>query len=218
MCAETLRSIDVMLKSSWLHKICFENAVPDLSAAADGEHVDEDSLEFLPLGKRRFLLAVWCIEGAYNVGYLVFAYDESRLVPARLTNYSTRPLPPLVVFPRVRPYAEFDYLPNKRDFDKRDAILYSLDKALGDGSGGIYAEYQINRDTFIPTLLRNIYKKEADHEDTYDFSRAMVPRGTDWHEDDVRGLPAGCLLTLKLASLPREQPDISCVGGRSVLR
>jgi hypothetical protein len=220
ICAETLLAIDALLKKSWLRETCWDNVVPDLSAAAVGESMG-DRLGFLPLGQGRFLIEVLCIEGAYNVGFLMFAYDEATKIPVILDEKASQPLPPLVIFPMLHaPEAPngFSYMVNARDFDTRHAVLYHLDKTIGDGSGGEYAEYLINRNTFIPTLRRSIFKSYADHEDGYNFTRGEIPRGKDWHSDDVRSVPSGCLMTLEDDHLPVTEPAVSCSGRRATVR
>jgi hypothetical protein len=156
--------------------------------------------------------------GAYNSGTLIFAYDESHRLREKKGDATPEPLPSLVVFPMLHAaYAStgFSYTVNARDFDERHAVLYHLDKMIGDGSGGDYAEYKIDRRTFIPTLRRNIFKGYADHEDGYNFSHGEIPRGKDWHSDDVRSVPSRCLMTLEGDRLPITEPLVSCQGRRA---
>jgi hypothetical protein len=220
ICAKTLLAIDALLKKFWLRETCQDDVVPDLSVAAVGESMD-DRLGFLALGQGRFLIEVLCIEGAYNVGFHMFAYDEATKIPVILDEKASQPLAPLVIFPMLHaPEAPngFSYMVNARDFDDRRAVLYHLDKMIGDGSGGDYAEYGINRKTFIPTLRRSMYKEDADHEDGYNFGRGELPHGKDWHSDDIRSAPPGCLMTLEDNRPPTTEPAVSCHGQRGMVR
>jgi hypothetical protein len=67
-------------------------------------------------------------------------------------------------------------------------------------------------------LCGSIFKSYADHEDGYDFRHGRIPRGKDWHSDDVRSMPSGCLMTLEDGLLPVTEPAVSCSGRRATVR
>ncbi|MGA7831826.1 MAG: STY0301 family protein [Terracidiphilus sp.] len=213
ICAETVYALYKSIKNSEIYKQCNNDFFPDLEGMdKDNEAVLVaklyedglmDRLAFLSLGKGRFLMKVMCTEGAYNEGTFLFAYDEAGIDPSKIgDSYGLQPAPPLIVFTTMLddrhsvPFKGFVSLLNLRDYDPRSFTLYHFGKMLGDGSGGDYAEYRINPETFIPTLQRSIYKANADNKDPYNFDRGQLPRGKDWHSDDTHGAPAGCLVKL----------------------
>jgi hypothetical protein len=212
ICAETLLALDKALKASWLNEECDVDQFRDLKYVTAGVPMN-DWFKFIPLGHGRFLIKLVCSIGAYNWWTLVFAYDESQIAREKVGVTLPHSLPSLVVFPILHAnYAPstFTYAINMRDFDGKASIIYHYDMMLGDGSGGIYAEYSVDRGTFIPTLRRSIHKDFADHEETYDFERGKLPRGKDWLMDDVRDTPHGCLLPIEPGSLPTTKPVVSC--------
>ena len=219
-CARMLLRLDKALKSSWLNKECDIEEFHDLQYVTAGESM-HDFLEFLPLGNGKFLIKLVCSFGAYNSHSLIFAYDESHVQRQKFDDSGSRSLPSLIVFPRLHAaYAPsgFSYEVNVRDFEETNAILYHFDKYLGDGSGGIYAEYEINKKTFIPTLRRSVHKDSANYEEKYEFERGRLPKGRDWLIDDVRNVPHGCLLPLAPNSLPKTEPAVSCWGQSAVIQ
>jgi hypothetical protein len=175
---------------------CFD--LPDLSTLA-GAH---DGLKFLALSEGRFLVQVRCMEGAYNELSLVFAWDKR--TPSTLR---------LVVFPRPAEVAAPLWsrklgTVGMRDFDTNRGIVFGLEKVLGDGSGGFYSEYRIDRTTFIPELLTAIYKPEADYIDGYNFKRGQRPSGKDWRNMAVGQRYRGRLIDVReidriFRSMPR---------------
>jgi hypothetical protein len=170
-CARMLLRLDKALKSSWLNTECDIEEFHDLASVTAGESM-HDFLEFLPLGNGKFLIRLVCSYGPYNSHSLIFAYDESRVRRQKWDDSGSHSLPSLIVFPRLHAaYAPsgFSYDVNVRDFEEANAILYHFDKYLGDGSGGIYAEYEINKKTFIPTLRRSVHKDSANYEEKYEF-------------------------------------------------
>jgi len=81
-----------------------------------------------------------------------------------------------------------------REFDSNSSVLYAFEKTLGDGSAGFYAEYRLNRMTFVPQLVVAISKTDADHRNGYNFVRGKRPNGDGWQR--TLGGPSnhGCLI------------------------
>jgi hypothetical protein len=218
--AETLLALDKALKTSWLGKECDVDQFRDLKYVTAGVPMN-DWFEFIPVGDGRFLIKLVCSIGAYNWWTLVFAYDESHIPREKVGVTAPHSLPALIIFPIFHAHyapSNFIYAINMRDLDRKYLTLFHYDKMLGDGSGGIYAEYRIDRRTFIPALRRSMHKDFADHEETYDFERGKLPRGKDWLVDDVRSVPSGCLMTLESHRLPATEPIVSCHGQRAMVR
>jgi len=220
ICAQMLADVRKILMQSWLGQECDEYVFQELEYAPVG-HPMSIYLKFVPVARGKFLMNLVCDIGAYNWNVLMLAYDESRIRKQPSGNpVPNRVLPSLIIFPRLDSKyfpSGFSYEVNTRDFDRKHAILYHYDKYLGDGSGGIYDEYSINRSTFIPTLKRSIHKDSANYEQKYQFERGKLPHGPDWLVDDVRNVPRGCLLPLKPGGLPTKEPAISCANGHAVL-
>lgn len=144
------------------------------------------------LGAGRAILAVLCDQTAYNRRWLLFA-DDAR----------TQALPGLLLLRDVsQPGApDFTFTPFFRALV--DGRIYSYRQALGDGSGGIYAEYHINSSDLRPILRLAIVKPNADHRTPYHFQLGRRPQGAGWQRLTVPDHPGGCVITLAdLTALP----------------
>ena len=150
-----------------------------------------DGVRLLPLAKGKFVIQVRCAVGAYNEFSLLFAWDEH--------SHST---PKLIQFPRPHGYEYL--LPlvklgslGMREFEAKRAIVYVLEKIIGDGSGGFYAEYRISRTTFVPELIIAISKPDADYVNGYNFEHGRRPAGSGWKVTFGGPKYQGCLIDVR---------------------
>lgn len=146
------------------------------------------ALKVLPLSERRFLLQVRCALGAYNELSLIFAWDTHAPSALKLIVF---PKPPEVAAPN---WSRELGTVGIRDFDRKRGIVFGLEKLLGDGSGGFYSEYRIDRTTFVPELITAVYKPDADHDGGYNFTRGKRPSGKRWHDVTGRTKRRGYLI------------------------
>jgi hypothetical protein len=198
ICANTLLSLEEAIRHSALQCECLQR--PNLQNAAFGDSLDR-YLEFLPLSKGHFLIKMLCDQGAYNETWLFFAYNESAIIPAKSKDTVPKPVPQLLVFPTPNNNSPYKYESSPiifaRYFDSKNASLYTLSKMLGDGSGGYYAEYEINAATFVPTFNLAIYKDFTDNLNGYDFEIDKRPHGKNWIEYKPKHPINGTLIDLK---------------------
>lgn len=184
VCADTLRSLDRVMTTSARRVECQD--WPNLEAVTSGggfAHDGMGAVEFLPLSRGRFLLKIRCSGGAYNESFLLFAYDESIRVRLLLDAGGTQAPPPILLFPEVVGSGPTGGLTGKvfvRHFDRKRLVLYHWAKALGDGSGGVYAEYLVDKIRFVPSMRVAVYKGDADYADPYQFQPGRRPSGKDW--------------------------------------
>jgi hypothetical protein len=211
----TLDAVARAIESGPLRARCAEG-LESLRRREPIKSPEDSGFAFLPLGRGRELLRLDCATEAYNRQSLFFAIDAG--LPAGAA-------PPVLAFPRAHPPRRTDYriFANPRDFNPESAVLYDFDKMLGDGSGGYYAEYAIDREDFVPTLRFAAEKKDADHTEYYSFERGRVPRGPHWIRYRPEPRARGCVIAL--ADLKFDRPDdVACpaaaaaLGGHEVRR
>jgi len=185
----TLKSLAASMEGVKALAMCYD--LPELWASSEGI---AEGVRLLPLARRHSLIGVRCGHGAYNEAWLLFAWDGR-----------SDTIPKLILFPRPDPEQDLEEVRQAgavymRDFNTASSVLYVLQKLLGDGSGGFYAEYRIDPKTFTPRLVLAISKWDADHENGYNFVRGKRPSGKGWRH--TKGGARGCLIDVRKLDEP----------------